>query len=127
MDVNSITGIIGLVISAASLLAMILGIRLGKKAIRRTVTVIGRAAIVRYESIERRLPKTCLFEDGPYQGGAKSTPQLEIERVDFDPASMPPGWKKIRHIIRYFYRNDKEIWIKEWHVTGAEKRLLSAP
>jgi hypothetical protein len=119
MDVNSVIGIIGLILSAASLLAMILGIRLGKKALRRHVNVIGPAATVRYESMERRLPKTSLFEDGPYQGGARSTPQLEIERVDFDPVSMPAGWKKIRQIIRYFYKENNEIRIKEWHLTDA--------
>jgi hypothetical protein len=127
MDVNSIIGIFGLVLSGASLFAMLSGIRLGKRAMRRTVTVIGRAAQVRYESMEPKLPKESLFEDGPYQGGARSTPQLEIERVDFDPASMPPGWEKIRHIIRYFYKENNEIRIKEWHVTDAERRLLLNP
>jgi hypothetical protein len=121
MDVNSITG---LVVSAASLLAMLSGIRLGKKAIRRTVTVIGRAAQVRYESIERKLPKESLFEDGPYQGTSPPLAESLVTAPSLAPASMPPGWKKIRRIIRYFYKADNEIRIKEWHVTGAEKRLL---
>ena len=88
MDGNIIIGIIGLIISMATFLAMILGVNLGKKALAKNETLFGKEAEDRYNSIKDKLPKDGLYYDGIYEGGNKITPQFETERFYFNQNTM---------------------------------------
>jgi hypothetical protein len=111
-----IIGIAGLAISAASLLVMIFGINLGKKALHGKTTVIGKEAEERFAAMKNKLPQDSLFEDGPYQGGSKATPQLEIERMTFDAFSMPRQWERFKKTVRYYYKDGGGIQVKAWQI-----------
>jgi hypothetical protein len=50
----------------------------------------------------------CLFEDGPYRGGDKATPRLEIERLNFISHSMPSHWEKHKKIVRYYCKDNNK-------------------
>jgi hypothetical protein len=56
MESADVIGIIGLVLSAATLLAMIFGIRLGRKALARSV-LFGKDATNRYDELITTVPK----------------------------------------------------------------------
>ena len=116
-NINMTMGIFSVVLSAATLIAMVLGIKLGKKAMFKTETLFGKEAEDRFNSIKSRLPDSRLYFDGKYEGGSKATPQFELERFYYDPQTMGKEWKNISKTIRYYSKNNQgEIMVKAWRL-----------
>jgi len=118
---NTIIGIIGVVISGVTLLVMLFGIQLGKKAMFKNQTVFGKEAVDWYNAIQNKLKTADLFLDEEYKGGNKSTPQFEMERFHFDNETMPSEWKKYKKVIHRYYRKDENkrddpIMVQGWRL-----------
>jgi len=117
IDINVIIGIISALLSAASLLAMVFGIKLGRKALFKGETLYGEEAEKRYASIKAKMPEGSLFIDGKYEGGNKLTPQLEIERFNYNKQIIGDEWKRINKTVRYYYKGpDGKTMVKGWRL-----------
>jgi hypothetical protein len=113
--VNIIIGIIGIVLSAASLLVMVFGIKLGTKAMSKSETLFGKEAEDRYNAIKHKLCKP--YSDSEYEGGNKIIPQFEVERNYYQPQTMEDTLKGINKIVRYYYKNDiGKTMVKTWRL-----------
>ncbi|GHV04296.1 hypothetical protein FACS189485_09370 [Spirochaetia bacterium] len=113
--INMIIGISGVALSAASLLAMVFGIRLGKKALSKSETLYGEEAEKRYNAIKDKLAKP--YSDIKYDGRNKITPQFEVERNYYQPQTMEDALKGINKIVRYYYKDaDGQTMVKTWRL-----------
>jgi hypothetical protein len=112
---NVIIGIIGLLLSAAALFAMLFGIRLGKKALSKNETLFGGEAENRYNAIKHKLPQP--YSDSKWEGGNKIIPQFEVERNYYQPETMEDTLKGINKIVRYYYKADSGTpMVKTWRL-----------
>jgi len=118
MDTNIIIGIIGLILSAATLLAMIFGVRLGKKALAKSEILFGKEAEDHFNRLKTEIKEDQMFGPYEYGGGNKSTPQLEVERITYNPLIMGPEWKGFTKSVRYYYKDKdgKTIMVQGWRV-----------
>ncbi|MDR0475211.1 MAG: hypothetical protein LBH43_16250 [Treponema sp.] len=74
MELTNSLGIISVVISTATLFAMIFGVRLGKKALTKSEILFGKEASEQYMKLIDSIPKEHIF--GPYEyGGGNQQPR----------------------------------------------------
>ncbi|MDR0494169.1 MAG: hypothetical protein LBG95_00880 [Treponema sp.] len=114
--INIITAVINASVGIATLIIMLLGIKLGKKAMFKSVTLYGKEAEKRYNSIQDKLTSERLFFNGPYGGSSTIiTPRFELERFYFDPQTMSDDWKGTTKTIRYYETgSDGVTMVKGW-------------
>jgi len=116
-NMNIIIGIVSVVLSALTLLVMVFGFQLGKKAMFKSETLYGEEAQTRYDAIKGKLPADRLYIDGKYESGNKITPQFEVERSNYNEQTMPPDWKGITKTVRYYYKGTNgETMVKGWRL-----------
>ena len=118
MDTNIIIGIIGLILSTASFLTMLFGVRLGKKALAKSEVLFGKEAEDQYNRLKAGIPKEQMFGPYEYGGGNKSTPQFELERITYNPLIMGPEWEGYTKSVRYYYKDkdSKTIMVHGWRI-----------
>ena len=113
--------ILSIALSLASLIAMIFGIRLGRKAMTKNITLYGVKAVEQYAFLKDHLlkGKDKDMERYPDGGGRLTTPQLRIEKLTYDRDTMPKDWKRYTKRIRFYDMdngNPPVIQVEEWKV-----------
>jgi hypothetical protein len=117
MKAMTIIDIVSLAVSAASLIVMVFGIRLGAKAMFKSETLYGEEAIDRFRKIERSLLNERLAGTYRFSGGTSTIiPRLKIERLRYNGHTMPPEWKGYSQTLRFVSKDDStgETWEKVW-------------
>ncbi|MDR1929823.1 MAG: hypothetical protein LBQ44_04250 [Treponema sp.] len=117
MEAITAIDILSLAVSAASLIVMVVGLRLGKKALFKSETLYGEEALDRFRKIERSLQNERL--EGSYRFAGRNTtiiPRLEIERLRYNRQTMPPERKGYSQTLRFVSKDDStgETWEKVW-------------
>ena len=116
-EITIIIGILSLLLSAATLIAMVFGVRLGKKALAKSETLFGQEAIERFTHLKNTLSPDLMFGPYEYAGGNKSTPQFEVERISYDPRIMGPEWKDCSKSVRYYFKDENnKIMVQGWRL-----------
>jgi len=110
ITINSFTALA----AVGTFVIALFGINLGRKATFKNETLYGKEAEERFNAIKSKLPDTCKFVDGLYEGGNKITPQFEVERFRFDSQTMGQEWKGINKTIRYYYSDSGKTMVKGW-------------
>jgi len=108
-----ISGVIGALVAVLSFF----GIGFGRKRLMGNLTLFGEKAVQRLEFLEKNTLKGYMPEEYPYRGGNLRIPQLKVEKLNYDPQTMPKNWNKYTRIFQYFDKNEKNpdgIWVKEW-------------
>ena len=115
MDISLLLAIINTAASIATVCIAVFGIRIGKGILFKNEKVYGKEAEERYEALTRALPDSppsC----APFEGGNIIIPQFTVDRLRYDPHTMPPEWKGAAKIIRYYYKEDSQTMVKCWRL-----------
>jgi hypothetical protein len=118
MEAITAVDIASLAVSAASLVVMVFGIRLGTKAMFKSETLYGEEAVDRFRKIERSLQNERLDGTYPFSGGTSTIiPRLRIERLRYNRHTMPPEWKGYSQTLRFVSKDDssgetrEKVWL----------------
>lgn len=119
LTADHIIGIIGLALSAATLLAMIFNFRVLNKSMEKipNITLFGDEAVTMADSVQDRLPHAVQMSDTPYRGGGKRTPQFTIENGFFAKISRGEELKGAAKIARFYYKDaENQTMVRSWRV-----------
>jgi hypothetical protein len=120
-DLISALGSIGAFITSIGVfIGAVITIKKTAETIRfKTERLYGKEAEDRYAA----LGKTKILDNavevfGPFEygGGDILTPRFELERFYFDRQTMPPEWKKLRKIIRFYYKENDQVMVRGWRL-----------
>jgi hypothetical protein len=112
-------GIISIVLSALTLLAMVFAVRLGKKILVPNTTLYGEKAREQYEVLKTKILKGKTPETYLDEGGRKIIPQLKIEKVNYEKGVLPDSWAGVTRRFRFYDWNNAEprkVIINEYRV-----------
>jgi len=119
MEIGTIIVLIQTVLTAISLVVMFFGIRLGKRAMTKNLTLYGEKARQRLKFLKENALKGLMPDEYIYGGGKVTTPQLKIEKMTYDSSTMPVDWKKYTKFFQFFDKNKdnpEEIVVLEWRI-----------
>ena len=127
-SLDTLLWIINIGLSAATLVILISGFRLAKRALTQNATLYGEKAISQYALLKSRHLKGRECETYIHGGGRLTIPQLRIDKLAYDPDTMPLEWKPYTKRFRFFDQdkdNPQDIRVEEWQPVLAPEWAFS--